>query len=65
MYYIEYKQIINFNPKRELNPIKKHYTYKNNGGLAQLARAFDWQSKGHQFESGILHFYFIRDSSPN
>lgn len=26
-----------------------------NGGLAQLARAFDWQSKGHRFESGILH----------
>ena len=26
-----------------------------NGGLAQLARAFDWQSKGHRFDSGNLH----------
>ena len=26
------------------------------GGLAQLARAFDWQSKGHRFDSDILHF---------
>ncbi len=25
------------------------------GGLAQLARAFDWQSKGHRFDSDILH----------
>ena len=28
---------------------------ENNGGLAQLARAFDWQSKGHRFDSDILH----------
>ena len=27
------------------------------GGLAQLARAFDWQSKGHRFDSDILHGY--------
>ncbi len=26
-----------------------------NGELAQLARAFDWQSRGHRFEPGILH----------
>ncbi len=26
------------------------------GGLAQLARAFDWQSKGQRFDSAILHF---------
>ena len=26
-----------------------------NGGLAQLARAFDWQSKGRRFESAYLH----------
>ena len=25
------------------------------GGLAQLARAFDWQSKGQRFDSAILH----------
>jgi hypothetical protein len=25
------------------------------GGLAQLARAFDWQSRGHGFDSHILH----------
>ena len=26
-----------------------------NGGLAQLARAFDWQSRGQGFDSPILH----------
>ena len=26
-----------------------------NGALAQLARAFDWQSKGHRFDSVMLH----------
>ena len=25
------------------------------GGLAHLARALDWQSKGDRFESDILH----------
>ena len=39
------------------------------GGLAQLARAFDWQSKGQRFDSAILHksnketcspYFFIR-----
>ncbi len=38
--------------------------YKNNyfcdvkfyfGGIAQLARAFDWQSKGQGFDSPYLH----------
>ncbi len=27
----------------------------NNGVLAQLARAFDWQSRGQGFDSPILH----------
>ena len=27
----------------------------NAGALAHLARAFDWQSRGDQFESGMLH----------
>ena len=27
----------------------------NNGALAQLARAFDWQSRGHEFDSHMLH----------
>ena len=30
----------------------------NNGALAHLARAFDWQSKGGRFESCMLHFFF-------
>lgn len=37
-------------------------TLKSDGGLAQLASAFDWQSKGHGFESRILHrinLYFV------
>ena len=28
---------------------------QNDGVLAQLARAFDWQSRGHRFDSVILH----------
>ena len=36
--------------------IKNIYIFvASNGGLAQLARAFDWQSKGHRFDSDILH----------
>ena len=27
----------------------------NNGALAHLARALDWQSKGDEFESRMLH----------
>ena len=30
----------------------------NNGALAHLARAFDWQSKGGRFESCMLHISF-------
>ena len=32
--------------------------HRMDGGLAQLARAFDWQSRGHRFESGTLHQFF-------
>lgn len=28
------------------------------GALAQLARAFDWQSRGHRFDSDMLHLIF-------
>ena len=28
---------------------------KKNGALAHLARAFDWQSRGGEFESRMLH----------
>ena len=43
---------------------------KERGVLAQVARAFDWQSKGHRFDSDILHqrgsqeplFYFYLQS---
>ncbi len=36
--------------------IKNIYIFvASKGGLAQLARAFDWQSKGHRFDSDILH----------
>ena len=27
----------------------------SNGALAQLARAFDWQSRGREFDSHTLH----------
>ncbi len=29
--------------------------WKASGALAHLARAFDWQSKGDEFESRMLH----------
>ena len=39
--------------------LNKNYIFANSnfnlGGLAHLARAFDWQSKGDRFESDILH----------
>ena len=28
---------------------------ENDGALAQLARAFDWQSRGREFDSHTLH----------
>ena len=28
---------------------------RNQGGLAQLARALAWHARGHQFDPGILH----------
>ena len=31
------------------------YLQRNKGALAHLARAFDWQSKGDEFESRMLH----------
>ena len=37
------------------------FAVQKDGGLAQLARAFDWQSKGHRFDSDILH-YLKRES---
>ena len=30
-------------------------TVRSRGGLAQLARALDWQSRGQGFKSPILH----------
>ena len=29
--------------------------FRSNGALAHLARAFDWQSRGGEFESRMLH----------
>ncbi len=43
--------------------VKKKYIplrHQTLGALAHLARAFDWQSRGDQFESGMLHKYFSR-----
>ena len=31
------------------------FAVANYGALAQLARAFDWQSRGHEFDSHMLH----------
>lgn len=31
------------------------HSYRRNGALAHLARAFDWQSRGDEFESRMLH----------
>ena len=38
--------------------MKKNYTFAvefSEGVLAQLARAFDWQSRGREFDSHTLH----------
>lgn len=43
-YFVEWKLIFTFAMLK--------YTL---GALAHLARAFDWQSRGDQFESGMLH----------
>ena len=37
-----------------------HLQPKSVGALAQLARALDWQSKGHGFDSHTLHFKFYK-----
>ena len=29
-----------------------------NGDVAQLARALDWQSRGRRFESVLLHLHY-------
>ena len=34
-----------------------------NGGLAQLARALDLHSRGHRFDSDILHPFFKRNNA--
>src|SRR5690554_7349605 len=34
----------------EVTTIKNSINKSNQGGLAQLARAFDWQSKGHRLD---------------
>ena len=31
------------------------FAISNDGALAHLARAFDWQSRGDEFESHMLH----------
>ena len=39
-------------------PAKNFYIFAPSiGALAQQARAFDWQSRGHRFDSGMLHQY--------
>ena len=66
--------IISKNKKNILSVQKKvvslHPISTRDGVLAQVARAFDWQSKGHRFDSDILHqeevqmnlfFYFMRE----
>ncbi len=50
--YFKYYNL-NYNIVFKKNNINLHL--KIIGGLAQLARAFDWQSKGQGFDSPILH----------
>ena len=40
--------------QKSLNPLGSVDIIKN-GDVAQLARAFDWQSRGRGFESLLLH----------
>ena len=46
---------LNFRWSQLLADEKNYIFVASKGGLAQLARAFDWQSKGHRFDSDILH----------
>ena len=39
------------------------FAIQNEGGLAQLARAFAWHAKGHRFDSGNLHKQKNKDKS--
>jgi hypothetical protein len=39
----------------EQRPAPVIFALPNEGGLAQLARAFAWHAKGHRFDSGNLH----------
>ena len=43
------QKVYNFNTSAEC-------CQPENGGLAQLARAFAWHARGHRFDSDILHF---------
>jgi hypothetical protein len=36
-------------------PAFKYHVLTQYGALAQLARVLDWQSRGHRFDSGMLH----------
>jgi hypothetical protein len=45
-----------------LQIIKKNINFAHflkEGELAQLARALRWQRRGHRFEPGILHNFYL------
>ena len=48
--------------------LKNFYICPAFGALAQLARVLDWQSRGHRFDSGMLHntlIYYIENECFN
>ena len=53
-------QIIKWNSQRASPTFfrldsRKWFIFADNGDVAQLARALDWQSRGRGFESLLLH----------
>jgi hypothetical protein len=51
---IEYNTIIGKRVSK-FKPLLYFCLLSKNGDVAQLARAFDWQSRGRGFESHLLH----------
>ena len=57
-YYVIYYVILDlWTFQKKSNPLGSFDIIKN-GDVAQLARAFDWQSRGRGFESLLIHKFY-------
>ena len=53
MYFFSRKTVQKF---AKIKKVRIFAPQSANGALAHLARALDWQSKGDEFESRMLHY---------